>query len=169
MFVCLWFAQNRLNETNGGYLIYFNLSSVFFLPILAISLVKIHVISSAIFCFIYAIVCLKLFSYHSVNYWCRSHQKKSHKRGNSGDYLFVNNNQPNGLPVDNDVSNNNDGDDKIKTMIQLNLVRYPKNVTLKDIYYFMLIPTLCYELNFPRTERIRKQFLLKRLFEVVIN
>lgn len=109
---------------------------------------------------------MKLFSYHSVNYWCRSHQKKSHKRGNSGDYLYINN-QPNGLPVTNDDSNNNDGDDKIKTMIQLNLVRYPKNLTLKDIYYFMLIPTLCYELNFPRTERIRKQFLLKRLFEVV--
>lgn len=35
--------------------------------------------------------------------------------------------------------------------------------------YFLLAPTLCYELNFPRTSRIRKRFLLKRLLEVVIG
>jgi len=31
----------------------------------------------------------------------------------------------------------------------------------------MLAPTLCYELNFPRSSRIRKRFLLKRLIEMV--
>lgn len=50
-----------------------------------------------------------------------------------------------------------------------NLVQYPDNLNLKDIFYFILAPTLCYELNFPRTQRIRKRFLLKRIFEVVIG
>ncbi|XP_065828156.1 diacylglycerol O-acyltransferase 1-like isoform X2 [Oscarella lobularis] len=48
------------------------------------------------------------------------------------------------------------------------LVQYPDNLNYRDIVYFMLAPTVCYELNFPRTERIRKRFLLKRTIEVVV-
>lgn len=36
-----------------------------------------------------------------------------------------------------------------------------------DMYYFVFAPTLCYELNFPRSSKIRKSFLLRRLFEMV--
>lgn len=49
------------------------------------------------------------------------------------------------------------------------LVHYPDNLHLKDLFYFLLAPTLCYELNFPRTSRIRKRFLIKRILEVVIG
>uniref|UniRef100_A0A7M4F9Z9 O-acyltransferase n=1 Tax=Crocodylus porosus TaxID=8502 RepID=A0A7M4F9Z9_CROPO len=35
------------------------------------------------------------------------------------------------------------------------------------LYYFLLAPTLCYELNFPRSPRIRKRFLLRRLVEML--
>uniref|UniRef100_A0A8C1FIK6 O-acyltransferase n=2 Tax=Cyprinus carpio TaxID=7962 RepID=A0A8C1FIK6_CYPCA len=35
-----------------------------------------------------------------------------------------------------------------------------------DMYYFVFAPTLCYELNFPRSESIRMGFLLRRLFEM---
>lgn len=49
------------------------------------------------------------------------------------------------------------------------LVKYPDNLTFKDLLYFLCAPTLCYELNFPRTTRIRKRFLLKRILEVVIG
>ena len=35
-------------------------------------------------------------------------------------------------------------------------VQYPDNLNLRDIYYFWLAPTLCYELNFPKMERTRK-------------
>ena len=38
---------------------------------------------------------------------------------------------------------------------------------LQDIYYFMAVPTLCYEINFPRTKRIRKRFLFRRILEIV--
>lgn len=37
-----------------------------------------------------------------------------------------------------------------------------------DLAYFMCAPTLCYELNFPRSARIRKRFLAKRLIEMVM-
>ncbi|CAJ0960545.1 unnamed protein product, partial [Mesorhabditis belari] len=43
---------------------------------------------------------------------------------------------------------------------------YPSNLTLGNIYYFMAAPTLCYELSFPRLERRRKTFLIKRACEL---
>lgn len=36
-----------------------------------------------------------------------------------------------------------------------------------DLYYFIFAPTLCYELNFPRSPRIRYRFLFRRIFEAV--
>uniref|UniRef100_A0A3B4BDC6 O-acyltransferase n=1 Tax=Periophthalmus magnuspinnatus TaxID=409849 RepID=A0A3B4BDC6_9GOBI len=47
------------------------------------------------------------------------------------------------------------------------IVSYPGNLTHRDMYYFVFAPTLCYQLNFPRSPRIRKRFLLRRLFEMV--
>lgn len=49
------------------------------------------------------------------------------------------------------------------------MVQYPDNLCYKDLVYFLCAPTLCYELNFPRTTRIRKRFLLKRVLEVVFG
>ena len=47
------------------------------------------------------------------------------------------------------------------------LQHYPENLNYADLYYFMACPTLCYELNFPRSARIRKRFLIKRVVEMV--
>ena len=49
------------------------------------------------------------------------------------------------------------------------IIQYPNNLTIRDLYYFMAVPSLCYELNFPRTSRIRKRFLIKRVFEVILG
>lgn len=49
------------------------------------------------------------------------------------------------------------------------VIQYPDNLSLKDMCYFILAPTLCYELNFPRTSRIRKRFLIKRTLEVLVG
>uniref|UniRef100_UPI00398ECAD3 diacylglycerol O-acyltransferase 1-like isoform X3 n=1 Tax=Pristiophorus japonicus TaxID=55135 RepID=UPI00398ECAD3 len=35
-----------------------------------------------------------------------------------------------------------------------------------DLYYFLFAPTLCYQMNFPRSTKIRIRFLLRRLFEM---
>lgn len=42
-----------------------------------------------------------------------------------------------------------------------------RNCVTADLFYFICAPTLCYELNFPRSGRIRKRFLIKRLVEMV--
>lgn len=64
-----------------------------------------------------------------------------------------------------DSKDSSTGDD----LEERQLVQYPDNLNLKDLFYFILAPTLCYELNFPKTSRIRKRFLLKRIIEVVLG
>src|SRR5699024_8033535 len=109
----------------------------------------IHPVSASVSSLMYSILFLKLFSYSHVNYWCRNNQKKmSHRRHKSGDFQ-------NGLRLPNGFD-------------PQSIVAYPDNITLSDIYYFCYAPTLCYELNFPRSTRRRKMFMLKRLFEVVL-
>lgn len=48
------------------------------------------------------------------------------------------------------------------------LAIYPENVSLANMAAFMAFPTLCYELEYAQTSRIRKHFLAKRLVELVI-
>lgn len=50
-------------------------------------------------------------------------------------------------------------EDEYRKDVNLHIVKYPNNLNIRDIAYFMAIPTLCYELNFPRTDRIRKRYL----------
>lgn len=45
---------------------------------------------------------------------------------------------------------------------------YPNNLTLKNLYYFIVAPTLCYELNFPYSSTIRKGFLFRRIGEILV-
>jgi diacylglycerol O-acyltransferase 1 len=115
-------------------------------------------------CFLYSILFMKLWSYVQVNLWCRSYQKSqktsisgkrresfsSDRRRDSDD---INGNVPNG----------------IKDHPTSPLVKYPDNLSLRDLSYFLLAPTLCYELNFPRTTRIRKRFLIKRMLELLVG
>eukprot|EP00058_Branchiostoma_floridae_P026881 XP_002612372.1 hypothetical protein BRAFLDRAFT_280106 [Branchiostoma floridae] len=102
--------------------------------------------------FVYTCVFLKTVSYIATNHWLRYQYKSSGQRkaGRRKPTKSVGDEQ-------------NLANGKLETQ----LVTYPDNLTLQDLYSFMLFPTLCYELNFPRTPRIRKRFLLKRLAEMV--
>jgi diacylglycerol O-acyltransferase-1 len=100
-----------------------------------------------------------------VNKWCREAIKRGHnkhKRTRSIDFTRSQNNNNNNYYNDNSNS-------KMNGHAPQALVQYPENLTLSDLYYFMFAPTLCYELNFPRSERIRKRFLIKRLLEMVCD
>lgn len=126
-------------------------------------------------CTVYTITFLKLWSYIHVNFWCRrdGRSSKSQRRRralsvthpsnairlrdkqnewNSSRRFFPGSESCNG-----DVSNTE------------SIVEYPNNLTIGDLYYFMAVPSLCYELNFPRTSRIRKRFLIKRIIEVILG
>lgn len=93
----------------------------------------------------YTILSLKLYSYKDVNMWCREMSTIKAKK------LARSLSCPSSQHL-------NGGDRK---------VCYPGNLTIRDMYYFVFAPTLCYELNFPRSPNIRMSFLLRRLFEML--
>ncbi|CAB4061521.1 DGAT1 [Lepeophtheirus salmonis] len=93
---------------------------------------------------------------HYVNYWCYLDQITTNKNGRSS-------------PIKKKASVRNFGDiNSNKKEENEGTVHYPDNLSVRDLTYFWYAPTLCYELNFPRMDRIRKVFLLRRFLEVVI-
>ncbi|XP_008321829.1 diacylglycerol O-acyltransferase 1-like [Cynoglossus semilaevis] len=90
---------------------------------------------------VYTILFLKLYSYKDVNMWCRELSSAKAKK------LSRSLSCPSTCSL-------NEGDPK---------VCYPGNLTFRDMYYFVFAPTLCYELNFPRSPKIRMSFRLRRL------
>jgi len=112
---------------------------------------------------------MKLWSYVQVNLWCRTYQKQqktpiSGKRRESFSIAEYERKQER-MTED---QNGNAVPESMKDHPK-ELVQYPDNLNLKDLYYFLVAPTLCYELNFPRTTRIRKRFLIKRILELAVG
>ncbi|XP_007954262.1 diacylglycerol O-acyltransferase 1 [Orycteropus afer afer] len=131
-------AVGALTEQVGLLLHAANLATILCLPAAVAFLVdSITPVGSMLALWVYTILFLKLFSYRDVNLWCR--ELRAGARADK---------PANGAAAQRSVS-------------------YPDNLTYGDLYYFLFAPTLCYELNFPRSPRIRKRFLLRRLLEML--
>ncbi|XP_067824997.1 diacylglycerol O-acyltransferase 1-like isoform X2 [Heptranchias perlo] len=136
-----------LSERFGLLLHVFNLITILSFPAAVVLMVtSITPVGAVMALMCYTILFLKLYSFKDVNRWCREQRRvklKTLSRSLSAPGL-----KENGEAVQ-------------------TVVVYPGNLTYKDMYYFLFAPTLCYELNFPRSPRIRKRFLLRRLFEML--
>lgn len=142
-------AKGLLGEKVGLIAVTSLLSAEVLVPPVVVYLTDCHAVAASFVLGFVSIVFLKLVSYHMVNYWCRQNPisgNKTRRRSASSDRGRRKN-----------IGNGN---------IDLNLVHYPDNLNLKDLYYYLFAPTLCYELNFPRSARIRKRFLIKRVLEM---
>ena len=108
---------------------------------------------------------MKLWSFVHVNLWCRMRQQKQKTSisGKRRESFSSDRKRETEDHNGNAITNGYNDHPNPK------LVLYPDNLTLRDLFYFLLAPTLCYELNFPRTNRIRKRFLIKRILEVVVG
>ncbi|CAB1350816.1 unnamed protein product [Coregonus sp. 'balchen'] len=141
-------SLGTISETTGTFLYLVNLTTLLFFPSATVlTLTSMTPVGGAFALGVYTILFMKLYSYKDVNMWCREirHTKaRTLTRSHSCPSVA----QSNGSAVHAHVS-------------------YPENLTHRDIYYFVFAPTLCYELNFPRSARIRKSFLLRRLFEML--
>ncbi|BES88557.1 O-acyltransferase [Nesidiocoris tenuis] len=145
-------AANIIPDNIGVIAHVVNICVMITIPMIAITLKStgFSLMGASFVCFIYSVMFLKLWSYAQVNYWCRKAKNapaKGHVRRQS---------------MSSETEKIANGHENMR------LVVYPDNVTVKDFIFFIWAPTLCYELNFPRTDRIRKRFLLKRLIEVVV-
>lgn len=156
-----------------------NIIAVCMLPIVVIHLrgASFSLMGSSFVCFLYCILFVKLWSYVHVNLWCRTYQKQqkvsiSGKRRDSFSIAEWERKQQRNENSEQNGKIPNGGGEKENSADQHQmpeLVQYPDNLNLHDLVYFLCAPTLCYELNFPRTTRIRKRFLIKRILEVIIG
>uniref|UniRef100_A0A0B6Z381 O-acyltransferase n=1 Tax=Arion vulgaris TaxID=1028688 RepID=A0A0B6Z381_9EUPU len=143
--------SKKLISNRTGVIIYIiNLTILLLLPAGVIYIFHPIIVFSLLTLGTVTICFLKLISYAHVNYWCRelATLSKHKRRSSSSGYTLQ------GLKTINGVST-------VTKQI------YPDNLNIRDLAYFLLAPTLCYELNFPRSARIRKRFLAKRLLEAV--
>ena len=154
-------ATHHIRELLGRILVIMNIAAILSFPPLVINSVECSPIGASIACGVYSILSLKLVSYHMVNYWCRQYSNRYKKLSNAGSHLRRR--SLNAKDFQKSVQNGTICDNGNQ------LVEYPSNLNLVDLYYFIFAPTLCYELNFPRSERIRKRFLTKRILEIVSN
>ncbi|CAG7824121.1 unnamed protein product [Allacma fusca] len=154
-------ASGYLNITQGAIAQVVNLFTLILTPIAALTTWDTNtfsLIGATTVCLSYSVLFLKLWSYAQVNGWCRNTQKPNRKRRVSQSSSQTNSNG--------DLNGNRMVEDEAEGVPD---VEYPENLYVADIYFFVMVPSLCYELNFPRTERIRKRFLLKRILEFVFG
>jgi len=151
LFIEKLLAKKSISETAGRYIQTINLFLVLCLPAALVLYIHPNPMFSSSTLAVYTIVFLKLISYVTVNKWCREYsQSKKYKRERQKSMSSLTGRENGSMDSENKY------------------VQYPDNLNLKDLYYFAFAPTLCYELNFPRSARIRKRFLIKRLVEMVI-
>ncbi|XP_054748945.1 diacylglycerol O-acyltransferase 1-like [Lytechinus pictus] len=169
-------SKKAINERTMTVLVTLNVMTVFVFPVVVIVYYKPNPVGSFVSLGTYSIVFLKLISYAAVNKWCRDAQssvsRKTKKNITNGDSSLSRNSprrhstpQPRKRVSNRRISEGSNLDANGEQTEQL--VEYPDNLTLHDMCYFMMVPTLCYELNFPRTKRIRKRFLIRRAIELV--
>lgn len=152
----------------SNHWIFIHLAIELFTPIIAFNYFEFNPIAASVCCVFYSMIFLKLVSYHMVNYWCRMKLIIDKQFDSFNQINGLNRSDTQSNPIQSLCDNKNDKDQAVVDGIeQSKQIQYPNNLNLKDIYYFMVVPTLCYELNFPRTRRIRKTFLIKRFLEIV--
>uniref|UniRef100_A0A4W5QN14 O-acyltransferase n=1 Tax=Hucho hucho TaxID=62062 RepID=A0A4W5QN14_9TELE len=141
-------SVGTISETTGTFLYLVNLTTLLCFPSATVLTLTSMTPAGGVFALgVYTILFMKLYSYKDVNMWCRE-IRNTKARTLTRSHSCPSVAQSNGSAVHAHVF-------------------YPGNLTHRDIYYFVFAPTLCYELNFPRSPRIRKSFLLRRLFEMV--
>ncbi|MCJ8728675.1 hypothetical protein PDJAM_G00007060 [Pangasius djambal] len=139
-------ATGTFSEQIGLIIHIINLSVILCFPVVTVLMLpSVTPVGGAFALAVYTILFLKLYSYKDVNRWCRERmQAKARSLSRS---LSC----PSTPSISGEV-----------------YVSYPGNLFLKDLYYFVFAPTLCYELNFPRSKSVRMGFLLRRLFEMLL-
>jgi len=173
-------AKDYLAWRLGMFLHMSNLFLMLVIPIVVINVKSefIGVYGATWITVLYAVLFLKMWSYIQVNHWCRCSitilgQKRVRFQSIYRQASMIKDKNLFNFSCDNDEYNS-DKDQSIREKLlaenqATKPTTWPNNLTVFDIYYFWFAPTLCYELNFPRTSRIRTTFLFRRGLEVIVG
>ncbi|KAJ0041658.1 hypothetical protein NL108_009031, partial [Boleophthalmus pectinirostris] len=164
-------AVGTISEITGRILHMFNLTAILVFPATTVlSLTSITPVGGVLALGIYTILFLKLYSYQDTNRWNRESRLANAKRLRRS-HSCPSVAQSNGSAVHSTVSYPGNLTHRGKIYVIIKNVKLISLLNMLcfflDMYYFVFVPTLCYQLNFPRSPRIRKRFLLRRLFEMV--
>lgn len=141
---------------------------------------KAHPTANLVYIFQSVIMWMKLISYAHANKDLRVANRKNKRLDReSSQNALHSGGYSSGEDVNSPVADNNAKPLSNDLLIGLSEVKdlqppfltYPQNITIKNLLYFLVIPTLCYQLNYPRTPKIRWNkvlFLLSRMFFVSI-
>ena len=178
-------AKELLPWRLGCFLHMTNLLLMLIIPIVVINVKSryIGVLGATFVTILYAGLFLKMWSYIQVNHWCRCSitilcQKRVRHQSIYRQASVIRNKNlfkattPSSLTdtKEKTKSDNEVTRERLLSKSQANKpTSWPNNLTVCDIYYFCFAPTLCYELNFPRTSRIRTTILIKRAVEVIVG
>ena len=172
LFLEILLANTFLLWTTARWLHGLNLTLTMVFPVIVINTMDCAIFSSILACGGYTVIVLKLVSYIQVNHWCRTTNRRrfiiNSQMNGVGDF-FLKERMKTVMNIKEAKKVVDDEDDLSPMTPERIIVNWPDNLRLKDITYFMAAPTLCYELNFPKTERIRKLFLVRRGLEVVLG
>jgi diacylglycerol O-acyltransferase-1 len=117
-----------------------------------------HPLGCMIYLFNSVILWMKLISYAHANRDLRNvlKAKKNEERLNTGG-MEDNNAKPYALNLFNESKN-----------LEAPYLQYPMNITPKNLGYFLLAPTLTYQLNFPRSPTIRIRYVTTVLLRLIV-
>lgn len=147
-YIEVFIARGKISAGVGSIIHIINLILVVIMPPALILLQEPHPIGSLFALCVYTIVFIKLWSYAQTNSWYREDYVKSSVQSRR---LKRSSSMP--------------SQEMEKLTSKTVEIKYPYNLTIKNLYYFIFAPTLCYELNYPRTKRINKTFLFRRVVE----
>lgn len=142
-----------------------NMLACIALPPIAIYTHNTHPISASVALMLVSIVFIKLVSYHMMNFWCRDLKRPEDIQSRTTKSFLHYYVPP---AVDFGKHKQQPQDKATRELALETLAKYPENINVQNMISFLLFPTLCYELQYARTERIRKRFLIKRLIELVV-
>ena len=153
------------------------------LPTLWVWTSKAHPSSSMIFLFQSVIIWMKLISYAHVNRDLRRtarYQKEELKKsspppgsplGRSGSANFS---ISSATLADTSLSVDSNGKPIISNIfaeiqdLEPPYLSYPMNLTVTNMLYFCAVPTLCYQLNYPRSPRIRWRYIFSLIVRMTV-
>lgn len=166
------------------------------LPVVWVFRSQAHPLACVVYLFQAVVIWMKLISYAHVNYDLRAQKLAAEKEGREGmgsrspsmssrksfdaKAGLSSPLRPSG-PSGSSVSlSSSDGSGLRSTrsethLLQLSEVKdleapflqYPQNVTLLNVLYFCVIPTLCYQLNYPRSKRVRSRYVATLLLRML--
>lgn len=160
-----WLAKGNIDWKSGCLLHSMNLIFTLLVPVILINMLSCNILSSMMVCMIYTIIVLKLISYIQVNKWCRDKFRRNTQT--NGNDILLRERMKTAMNIK--EAKEFESSKLEESTRDSQLTQWPDNLTLNDVSYFILAPTLCYELNFPRTSRTRKFFLLRRVLEVILG